>query len=414
MYWMLARKTIELQLLTLTLLLTMAGCSKDKGSPESVSFKPSFSISDKEPLGLYAAHSLFRQAFQGYELHYNNQSFKDYFTKFAQYDYNRTKTVFAIISKQFLPTIDDVESMSEFVKHGNTLFVASNQYDGTFLEKFNLRTERTASLQTMMKYMMEMKETGVSMKDSSAFGSATYRYFFYPLEAAIKRDSSLPSKEIVSTEETLPGAVVFRHGAGRIISIVNATAFTNYFLLTGKNYEYLVHLLSFTPADVSEVTWDTYYNRVDRRKDSSYSDFQELMKYPPLRWATWLFVLGSILLVLLGLVRRQRMIPLIKPNVNSSVEFAKTVSRLYLLKKDNKNIAMKMVTYFLEKIRSRYYVSTSILNHEFAQVLAAKTGKPVETISSLFQTIDEVQSNSPVSDELLLDLNIRLNAIETS
>jgi hypothetical protein len=63
--------------------------------------------------------------------------------------------------------------------------------------------------------------------------------------------------------------------------------------------------------------------------------------------------------------RRQRIIKPLQPNINTSVAFTETVGRLYLQKKDNRNIADKMITYFLEHIRNQYFLNTNQLNDEF-------------------------------------------------
>ena len=90
------------------------------------------------------------------------------------------------------------------------------------------------------------------------------------------------------------------------------------------------------------------------------------------------------------------------------MEFAETIGRLYLLKRDNKNIATKMITYFLEHVRSRYYISTGILNNEFAQLLTAKSGQPASQTEILLRTIERVNIRDNISDLELLELNTLL------
>lgn len=399
-------------LLLLIIIITGVACHDDVNKRPPLVMKPSFSITDKNPLGLYVAHRLMQAAFSDLKMTNNNKSFYDYFynSRYTEYNSTRNKDIFAIITKQFYPNEKDVYAMADFVREGNTLLVAANQFDWTFLEKFHLTTIDLPSLQEQIAYMDDMEETGIAMKDSNTLNSEPYHFFFYPLKGEVYRSDRFLSKIItVDTYNHLSSGTIFKYGSGRIMVVSNATALTNYFLLTKNNYQYLLHLLSYLPDHSENIIWDNYYNKkTTRENDDSFSSFQELMKYPAMRWAFWLTILGGILLIIMGLIRRQRVIPVLKPNINSSVEFAETVARLYLLKKDNKNIAAKMITYFLEHIRSKYYINTSVLNNEFVQLLAAKSGVAMEKAELLIKTIDQIQTQKTVSDHLLLNLNGQL------
>ncbi|MES2773278.1 MAG: DUF4350 domain-containing protein [Bacteroidota bacterium] len=396
-------------LMLIITLLTACGGSSEGNGKYGPSMKPTFSITDKNPLGLYVAYHLIEMSFPDFNMAKNNKPFAGYFKKFTEYDYTRSKNIYAIISKQFYPNDEDVEAMTDYVSHGNTLFVVSNQFDHTFLEKFHLQTINATAWRIQNGYDVEMEQTGLNLTDSVSFDTSKYSFFFYPLDGMMKRQTSFPSQQIVRAHNQGPGAVVFKYGSGRIIAVTNATAFTNYFLLTNNNYKYLLQLLSYVPESATDITWDTYYNKVDGKRDGNFSSFQELMKHDALRWAFWLTIFGSLLLIIMALIRRQRMVPVVKPNVNSSIEFGETVARLYLLKKDNKNVATKMITYFLDQVRSKYYIGTGTLNHEFAQLLTAKSGVPLDKTQMLLRTIDQIQNEETISDYMLLDLNGQIN-----
>jgi hypothetical protein len=124
-----------------------------------------------------------------------------------------------------------------------------------------------------------------------------------------------------------------------------------------------------------------------------------------LLWAFWLAVITLILYVLINIKRKQRVINEIKANTNTTVTFTETVGRLYLQKKNNKNIAEKMITYFYEHLRNSYFLNTNQLNNEFMNSLSRKSGLPIETTQQLFSFIDTINSGKNVSDVELLRLN---------
>ncbi|MEO7768447.1 MAG: hypothetical protein ABIS01_13545, partial [Ferruginibacter sp.] len=130
-----------------------------------------------------------------------------------------------------------------------------------------------------------------------------------------------------------------------------------------------------------------------------------LLRYPAMAWAFWLLVLLFALYVFFGGKRRQRIIKTILPNTNTTLTFTETIGRLYLQKKDNRNIADKLITYFFEYIRNQYYLNTSHIDDEFITTLSRKSNNTKEGTGRLFTTIGALQQSIAVSDQQILSLN---------
>jgi hypothetical protein len=180
-------------------------------------------------------------------------------------------------------------------------------------------------------------------------------------------------------------------------------------LLTGNNYQYALGLLSYLPSEPDAVYWDEFYRRNLHRGPEDRSILSAILSIPALRWAFWILIALCALAILTNIFRRQRMIPLRVPNRNTTVEFTQTIARLYYNKKDNRNIALKMIQHFMEHIRSQYYIPHQKLDNEFAAVLSGKTNQPVEKAAQLVQQMAAIQNGAAVSDEVLLDLNRQMN-----
>jgi hypothetical protein len=121
--------------------------------------------------------------------------------------------------------------------------------------------------------------------------------------------------------------------------------------------------------------------------------------------AFWLLLLLLLLYILFGGKRRQRIIEKTKPNENTTVTFTETIGRLYLQKKDNKNIAEKSCTYFTEYIRNNYFLSSNTINDDFITSLSRKSGVERQKVESLYRAIEHVHNNVIVDDYQLLSLN---------
>ncbi len=99
------------------------------------------------------------------------------------------------------------------------------------------------------------------------------------------------------------------------------------------------------------------------------------------------------------------MINVVKPIENTTVQFAETIGSLYLQKKDNKNIAEKMITYFFGHLRNKYFLTSEPGSKEFEISLSKKSGQSIEETRTLFNTIRQINANEQVSDEDVLLLN---------
>ncbi|HLX92803.1 MAG TPA: hypothetical protein VKR32_14050, partial [Puia sp.] len=198
-------------------------------------------------------------------------------------------------------------------------------------------------------------------------------------------------------------------GGGAIVLNLSPMTLSNFFLLHGGNKEFYDYLFSYFPGSVADVKWDDYfrYSRHD-----NFSSFKFLLSNPSLRWVFWLVVLLFFLMYLFESKRKQRIIPIIRPMANNSLEFVKTIGRLYYQQRDNLNLANKMATHFLAKVRTKYNLQTNFLDEEFAQKLSFRSGYDYHATRKIVESINTVQQLSPVSDDDLLVFNRQLELFE--
>ena len=67
-----------------------------------------------------------------------------------------------------------------------------------------------------------------------------------------------------------------------------------------------------------------------------------------------------------------------------------------------------MITYFMEHIRTHYYLNTSQVNAEFFSSLAKKSGVNETEVKRFFQLISQLQESADINDQQLLELNNRM------
>jgi hypothetical protein len=183
-------------------------------------------------------------------------------------------------------------------------------------------------------------------------------------------------------------------------------AFTNFFVLDRQTSDYAFKALSYLPA--RPTYWDEYQKQ-GRFNEEQQSIFRYIRSQSALTWAYYVVVVGLLFYAFFAGKRTQRVIPVVEPPRNTSLEFVQTVGRVYYQQGDHNNLGQKMIYYFLAGIRERYGLSTTVLDNEFAETLSRRTGVNLEETRELVQTLQAARRTVTLSEEDVLVLN---NAIE--
>jgi hypothetical protein len=251
----------------------------------------------------------------------------------------------------------------------------------------------------------KMKNT---FSNAVAEPAAAYSYYYFPFRNHFFNIDSSNTRVIGYNEDHKPNSIVHFYGSGKLFLHCDPRAFSNYFLLKEENYKYLQNSLAYSFTEPDHLYWDDYYNKLryrkERNNDKEFSTFSEIMKHPALAWAFWIALALLSVYILFGGKRLQRIIEQRKPNENTSVTFTETIGRLYLQKKDNRNIADKMVTYFNEYIRNKYFLNTNSVNEDFITALSRKSGVQRDKVETLYRNIAGIHSSGDVNDYQLLSL----------
>jgi hypothetical protein len=197
-------------------------------------------------------------------------------------------------------------------------------------------------------------------------------------------------------------------GQGNLYFHLAPMAFSNYFLLRDNNRSYYEDVLSVISPQTKTLVWDEYYlykkMSSERRRGNNAnrkSWLNALFSYPALKWGLLIALFTLLLYVLLEMRRKQRPIPVITKPRNDSLDFVKTIGRLYYDKGDHSNLCRKMSAYFLEHVRNRYKLPTAELNEESIKNLQFKTGMDDSEIRSIVFFIRDMENAPAISDHQL-------------
>lgn len=115
-----------------------------------------------------------------------------------------------------------------------------------------------------------------------------------------------------------------------------------------------------------------------------------------------------MLFVIFNAKRKQRIVPVIEPLKNKSVEFVKSIGNLYLQEGDFHDMMAKKAQFFLNKVRMDLLIDTQNLDGDFSHKLHLKTGKSLEEINEAVILIKKGQD--PYASVMKEDL-IRMNQL---
>lgn len=382
-------------------LILFCGCIKPASKIKIPRLDPKYSYKDKEPMGSYIAYHYINSLFNYGVTDVINKPFSE-----LRYEINYSNSLYIIVAKAALMSSEDVESMMSYVSNGNTLFISAEYIDKKLIDTLGADISFDfASFFGLNEYQLEKKDTWLSLAHISANNNKKYGFYFVPFDNKIISSDPAATQVLGYNEKRDTNFIAIDHGQGKFILHTAPAAFSNYFLLTGSNKEYLENAFSYFNAETSSVYWDNYYRLGRRAENDNFSIAGFFKKHIQLYYAFLLVLALLLIFIAFGGKRRQRFVPEKIPNTNTTVSYTETIGRLYLQKKDNRNIALKMFTYFLEHVRMQYYLNTQNLNNEFVEALSRKSGVPETKVQYLLQLMDETNHADHISDLRLLELH---------
>jgi hypothetical protein len=144
----------------------------------------------------------------------------------------------------------------------------------------------------------------------------------------------------------------------------------------------------------------------------SMSPMRFILNNPPLRYAWYLLLLGLLIFVLFNAKRKQRIVPVIEPLKNTSLDFIRSIGNLYLQEGDFHEMMAKKAQYFLNRIRMDLLIDTQHLDEQFINKLHLKTGKNIELIKEAVALVKKGQDPyASVMKEDLIKMNQLLDQI---
>lgn len=332
---------------------------------------------------------------------------KKIYNSFYEYSYdgNLLDSLDAVVKSNYINVSNNFEldksSLNEllwFVAQGNQAFISADYFSESILDTLGLKIDYYNATIKEQEY----KAFTVFTKDSLAYTSKRYygTSFFKDTTAVTTLGKIQPLGKEAKTNFVL---VPFKKG--KFYLHTNPEVFTNYQMLQAKNSQYVSTVISYLPKNESFLQ---QMNAPFSEEKISGSPLRFILAQPSLSWAWYVLLLAIGLFMLFNAKRRQRIIPIIEPLKNTTTEFVYSVSNIHYEAKDFNGIIQKNINYFLEDVRSKYFLNTEKLDQDFVDKLALKSGKPKADIQQLITMVINMKAHVGGTNITLSNLNKQL------
>ena len=372
-------------------LIVLVIVSANRNGPKKFDQRVTLRQQDKIPYGTSVAKRLLPEMFPAAEIYYDHNH-PGYWDSVAVTSYNQAVI---LMSKNFEAEQYELERLMDFVENGNYVFIVAKSFSGDARRLFHF------SYATDLMGDLIPAEDSLGLQLNTDYFS-TGRDFVFPGK---KYDSWFTSIDTAFTHQLgtdrdgRPNFIRINKGSCSLLIHAAPAAFSNYFILHRDNYLYYEKVMSVIPGHINSILWNDYYmDKQAARPEKKKNWLSVLFRYESFKWGLLTAIITLLLFVLLGSRRRQRMIPPYSKPKNDSLDFVKTMGRLYHEKRDHTDLAGKMSVYFREQVRSVYNLSTQNMDEEFIRSLHVKSGYPVASLTEIVSFINQLDRNSAISE----------------
>lgn len=374
----------------------------DATKQKPIDWSPNYDVNQKSPFGLYVFEKEYSKILKKNELKKTTVTAYEYLESDFDYDtlVNSYKTKGTALYLSEYCTIDE-ESAQEllyYAQHGNSVFISAKSFPKILHDTLKFTIEVDYPSQNKMAFSLANPNLGSTKYTFDRGVSAGYFSKIDTLNTTLLGYQNSNKKEKVNF-------IKIAYKTGYFYLHTQPVVFTNYNLLKNNQRHYTEKIISYIPK--GNVIW---LLKGQKGELEAGSPIHYWVSQPALKYSWFLLLFGLAIFMIFNAKRKQRVVPIIQPLQNTTVDFAKTIGNLYYQEGNHQNIIDKKIIYFLEKIRHDYLIETSVLDENFIKKFHLKSGKNIDDINNVVRLINYQRStyNQSIEDDLI-ELN---NAIE--
>lgn len=367
---------------------------------EPINWNKTYNPKDKIPFGTYVVRQEIKDVFKNNpKITAVNQSPYSYFNN---NDSDQSKTEdFIFIGLEFNPGKTSLKSLLSFVEKGNNVFLAAKYLPKELCDTLKINFEvfdsylakRPFEKDSVYYLLAENKLTERFDRNSS-------QTFFNKLSDSATTILGYLKRGRIK----LPNFIRVKFGKGYIFCQLTPDVYSNYFMLNPKTYP--IAYQSLHHLNGQNILWyDGLY-----ATEASQTPLRFILSRPALRAAWYLLLIALILFLIFRSKRKEKAIPIVKPEKNMSLAFAQTIGSLYYESGHPGNMVTKKINYFLYQLKKKYRFDDMALEKaNFRKLAIWRFHMPEDEINEFFDRIVYYQK---LANPTLTDLKTVQNIIE--
>lgn len=364
--------------------------------PKPVNWEPTFKKNDKLPYGTYILYKLLPDLFGSDNIKNLRQPLYNEFPESDTSAYSDRNYLF--ITHRFEPDSLDIGRLLEQAHNGANIFIAAGDIDKLLADTLGISLSHdwfwgndTLPVTLFNRHLQQQ----------------TYNFSGKIINGYFSIEDTQNTVVLGQIDDEKPNFIKIKYQKGAFFLHATPYVFTNYALLNDTSAQYAAALLSHLPP--KNTYWGEYYQGGLQTK----TPLRYFMSVKALRYMIWVLAASLLLFMLFEAKRKQRVIPIIEPLKNTSLDFAQTVGLLYFQKGDHKNVAEKKIIHFFDHIRTRYFLQAIQFTPEFYTQVANKSGIDETQVAQLFKIIVFIRTQPEIDSSILLDLSHRIDRFYT-
>lgn len=366
-------------------------------SPKPLDWTPSWRKNDANPYGAKALFKLLPNYYKVSDIEVLNMA-----PNSTTLELDKITHYISIGSTQYSQTKYELKALETIANTGGTVFLSHESFSPNLLDTLELKSGNVF-LDTLHNYSeVILNFTGKNLRSPAG----------YTLKSSecMNDFDSIPSTATVLARNNRGKPVLIQMplGKGKLILSSTPYIFTNYFLFKDNNVDYIEKTFSFI-GKADKIYWDEYYKTPILNEQSS---LKVLLGNEGFKRAWYLSLILIGIFILFMSKRKQKSIPIIQAPINTSLEFTKTIGRLYFNQANHKNLTDKKINYFFEKVRLTYHISTENLDENFIHILSEKSGYSLEKTEILIKHIHQLKRATSVNEKTLQTLHSQMEDFE--
>jgi len=371
------------------LLLFAAMVWIEYNQPKPVDWRRTYTNQDKIPFGCNAFYRLLGEDIFKDKVEVQNQT---PFNVLATLPIKKTAYVF--INNNLTFSELDCKYLFDFVNAGNTVLMAANSFSGLIADTFKIETEYTYNLFNDSTKKLVFNFYSPPLKASKSY--------IYPkqIDAAIFSRFDTTKVTVLAGVDSTTLFIKAPWGKGNFYFLSIPDIYTNYFVVNDPNREAAYKTLSYIDADV--IWWDEYYKSFSTKKGSY---FQFIFGNDSLYAAYTLAGIALLVFMIFGLKRRQKVIAIVEPLQNTTLQFVEVVGSVYYNSKNHKIIAEEKINSFYELLRAKFSITGRSIDEESILRISKLSTINLAEIKKLLAMLHYVSKQSSITEKELIELN---------